>query len=77
MATMNMKSYLKLYEWADRLAECGRRGEVGAGMIQEIKEKIREAYQNGFSDGKKGFPPRKMQTSRGVRGRNFSRPGAK
>ena len=74
---MNMKSYLKLYEWADYLIECGQRGEVGAGMIQEIKEKIREAYQNGFSDGGKGIKARKVQTSRGVRGRNFSGPGKK
>ena len=70
-----MKSYLLLYQWADSLAECGRMNEVGAGMIQVIKEKIREAYQNGFADGAKNITPAKVQTPRGIRGRILSRSG--
>ena len=67
-----MRSYITLYQWADSLSECGQMNEVGAGMIEVIKEKIREAYKNGFADSQKGITPKKVRTHRGVRGRNFS-----
>ena len=68
-----MKSYLKFYEWAESLTECGPMNEVGAGMIDLIKEKIREAYKNGFSDGQKKVKPAKVSTSRNISGRRFLR----
>lgn len=68
-----MKGYLKLYRWADALTECGQMGEVGAGMIDKIREVIREAYKNGFADAKKAKKASTLQTPRGVRGRGFRR----
>jgi len=46
------KSYLHLYAWTDTLIEVGQKHEVGAGIIAKLKEVIREAYQNGFKDGR-------------------------
>lgn len=68
-----MKGYLKLYEWADSLTECGPMNEVGAGMIDKLREVIREAYQNGFKDAEKSKKASTLQTRRGVRGGGFRR----
>lgn len=66
-----MKGYLSLYRWADSLVECGPKGEVGVGMIDEIRRKLRGAYLNGFQDGQAHKKGSRLQTRRGVRGRRF------
>lgn len=66
-----MKGYLKLYEWADSLTECGQFEEVGAGMIFKLRKVIREAYKNGFADAKISKKESNVQTRTGVRGRRF------